>query len=83
MRNVGARTAAEPNPAFVLADEYPGMLLPVAVFDPNGLAFLESVGGLAHRVRLAVEQSTPDHRRKGVAAPNQSDSLLLAVGATI
>jgi hypothetical protein len=28
------------------------MHLPVAVFDPDRLAFRESVGGLAHRVSL-------------------------------
>ena len=31
-----------------------GMLLPTAVFDPDRLAFLEFVDGLAHRLRLAT-----------------------------
>jgi hypothetical protein len=30
------------------------MLLPVAVFDPDRLTFLEFGGGFAHRVRLAA-----------------------------
>jgi hypothetical protein len=51
----GARSAAEPTGALSLADEYPRMLLHVAVFDPDRLAVLESVSGLAHRVRLAAE----------------------------
>jgi len=48
--NQGARTAAEPTRVLVLADEYSGMLVPVAAFDPDRLAFLEFGGGLTHRV---------------------------------
>src|SRR5206468_1836516 len=51
----GTRTAAEPTRVLVFADEYSGMLLPIAVFDPDRLAFLEFLGRLAHRVRLARE----------------------------
>jgi hypothetical protein len=65
VHDIGARTTAEPTRALVLADEYPGMLLPVAVFDPDRLAFLESVGGLAHRVRLAIPEPS-DHSAERV-----------------
>jgi hypothetical protein len=56
----GTRTAAEPTRVLVFADEYSGMLLPIAVFDPDCLAFLKFVDGLAHRVRLAAARSTPE-----------------------
>jgi hypothetical protein len=55
----GTRTAAEPTRVLVFADEYSGMLLPIAVFDPDRLAFLKFVYGLAHQVRLAAARSTP------------------------
>ena len=58
----GTRTAAEPARVLVFADEYSGMLLPIAVFDPDRLAFLKFVDGLAHQVRLAAARST----RKGL-----------------
>ena len=57
----GTPTAAEPTRILVFADEYSGMLLPIAVFDPDRLAFLEFMDGLAHRVRLAAERSTPEN----------------------
>jgi hypothetical protein len=56
----GTRTAAEPTRVLVFADEYSGMLLSIAVFDPDCLAFLKFVDGLAHRVRLAAARSTPE-----------------------
>jgi hypothetical protein len=36
----GTRAAAEPTRVLVFADECSGMLLPIAVFDPDCLAFL-------------------------------------------
>jgi hypothetical protein len=55
MHYIGAGTAAEPTRALVLADEYPRMVLPVAILDPDRLTFLESMNGVAHRFRLAAE----------------------------
>jgi hypothetical protein len=52
MGYVGARAAAEPARVLVHAHEDPGMLVPVAVLDPDRLAFLESLVGLAHVIRL-------------------------------
>lgn len=49
----GTWAAAEPRRVLVLADEYSGMLPSLAVFDPDCLAFLKSLGLIAHRVRLA------------------------------
>src|SRR6478672_6266652 len=54
VNDVGTRAAAEPAGAFVVAYEHSGVVSPVAVFDPNQLAFLESVVGLAHGLRLAA-----------------------------
>src|SRR4051812_32591691 len=68
VNDVGAWTAAEPARALVVADEYPGVVPPVAVFDPDRLAFLESVGGLAHRVRVAAERPRPSELASDTAS---------------
>ena len=51
--DMGARSAAHPTRTLGFAEKYRGAHLPVAVFDPDRLAFLEPVGGLSHRFRLA------------------------------
>src|SRR5262245_54530917 len=60
--DVGAGTAAEPAGIFVVADEDPGMVLAIAVLDPDRVALLEPVRSVAHRWNPIPAGGTADPR---------------------
>ena len=54
VNDIGAGPAAEPAGGFVVADEDPGMVLPIPVLDPDRVALLEPMVGLAHGASIAA-----------------------------
>ena len=83
--DVGAGAAAEPAGGLVVADEDAGVVLAVAVLDPDLVALLESVLDLVRRPSLAVGPGRPHWGGEGRAGSRRlwADDDQVEVGVLV
>ena len=77
--DVGAGAAAEPAGGFVVADEDTGVVLAVAVLDPDRVALLEPVSIVASAIDASLERKRPRPDPTGEAGAGPG--LPIAVGS--